>query len=710
MGFELLTQPQVFTTRLTAIGGIEGYVPPFVAKFHTWTINTPNAGTVFDIPQDLVGLTHAPNDAYIVNINRTVVPPTDFTIDYNFRRIIFNTIVPQNTTIRLTQIGTIALTANSYVELTATRLFAGTTKIETNTSTPALQIIQNGLGDGINVEGTVVVNTSGSAPSLTVNNGLDVGNRIFMSGDGVGYSWIGARDPGGNLDEGPRVAIGFAADNTGRIIQQTFRTNNQDRITINEEGYVGIGSGTLLPNAPLHISNSSSKILQTPVSGVSPTIQQNFTFSLIDSKTGFEIVDEANPAINIGNNSHRLSFNRIAPIKIAPYWLTSNPSPTSSFILSGGTLTNNPQNYIVTVGGLVNPFGSYEISTVTRELSFRGTVPANVKVFALQPINPDLAAGYDVTSVTQVTGIVSPSVSTVSLTGLTKPWYTQQYQYLVSFNGITQVADTGSPVYTITPETSTLNFVVPIPGTYPVTITRLPSANPNSSVFEDACFVAESFNWSFNPSSPVNSLTLTNGPSSLLTDPAGYIVNIGGVLQIPTSYRVNPLTRVITFSQIIGAGTNVSITQVAHPEFPIKYTTTFDVVDDCTGTSTGDAEEVVKIRPGEIAVKGGIATALPVTVTTSTYSVPFDVNSIIFNTATNCVVSLPKPSKYPGRWLSLRTTQARIISAFPPNIRTPINALTGVIFAASGSVGGAGRWAQMQSDGTDWVIMAQGGV
>ena len=125
MGFELLTQPQVFTTRLTAVGGIEGYVPPFISKFHTWTIFTATSGKIFNIPDEGIGFTHAPDSAYIVNISGVIIPPPNFDIDYNYpQKLILTNSVPSGTFINLTQIGTIALSTANYIELTGLNFFS----------------------------------------------------------------------------------------------------------------------------------------------------------------------------------------------------------------------------------------------------------------------------------------------------------------------------------------------------------------------------------------------------------------------------------------------------------------------------------------------------------------------------------------------------------------------------------------------------------
>jgi hypothetical protein len=696
MGFELLTQPQVFTTRLTAIGGIEGYIPPFVAKFHTWTINTANAGTVFTIPQDTglnaVGLTHAPDDAFIVNINRSILPPTEYNIDVNFKTITFNSPVPANTTINITQIGTVALTANNYVALTANNLFTG----------------------NVQVTGDVTIEDQ-----LFVNGLVDIGPRLFMSGDGANYSWIGRRGAG---SETPRVGYGIYSDPGNEVDLHVFNTNSQNALTIDFEGEVAISNTVSNAEATLHIERNDSRILQKPQSVTSPVIQQYVTNALITTRAGYEVFDPVNYNITAGGNSHRFGFNRQAPRKPVHYWGTSSPQATANFVLAGSnTLTENAQNYIVTVGGLIQPWTTYAVNSATRVITFDENIPANRRVYVLQQLNPDLAVGYDSTQVLQVTSNVTNSTKSfiisgaTSATGFPNPLRATRESYVVSFQGVLQVADDVDPVYTITPANGRLAFEPTLPaGTWFTTVSRLPSAtNPAAEVFEDACFVAEADNWSFDLASSTNTITL-GGTKRLLLDPACYVVNIGGILQEPTSYSINPLTRVITFSEDIQSGTAVSITQVAHPEFPIKYTATVDIMDDCSLTSTGDAEQVAKFRPGELALQGAIATKPPIWLAgipvnqTVVYDVPFDASTIVWNpTANNTTMSLrlPKASQYPGRWLNIKrinSTVTATLSVFP-NILNFQYVFTPTIGAAAST---SLVWAQLQSDGSNWTTVA----
>lgn len=100
----------------------------------------------------------------------------------------------------------------------------------------------------------------------------------------------------------------------------------------------------------------------------------------------------------------------------------------------------------------------------------------------------------------------------------------------------------------------------------------------------------------------------------------------------------------------------------------------------------------------------GIDDSNPITTTTATANITTDSNSYIANRAGTITYTFPSASTYPGRRIRLRTITANTVVSASSNI-VPITggaAGTAILPATSG------KWAHVESDGTNWNIVAQG--
>lgn len=98
---------------------------------------------------------------------------------------------------------------------------------------------------------------------------------------------------------------------------------------------------------------------------------------------------------------------------------------------------------------------------------------------------------------------------------------------------------------------------------------------------------------------------------------------------------------------------------------------------------------------------GSIACAQPTTKTTA-YSLVTADCSLIFNGAGSITLTLQAAASFPGRILYVKTIAAQTVVSATSNVvpRTTATAGTAILAAA------AGTWATLQSDGTNWVVMA----
>ena len=106
--------------------------------------------------------------------------------------------------------------------------------------------------------------------------------------------------------------------------------------------------------------------------------------------------------------------------------------------------------------------------------------------------------------------------------------------------------------------------------------------------------------------------------------------------------------------------------------------------------------------PGTLlTVAGPISVKSPSTITATTYTIAATDASLIFST-NNCTVTMPAASTYPGRILNVKNISAITVNSASSNI-VPLATSTAGTAILSAT---AGKWAMLQSNGTNWVIMA----
>lgn len=122
-----------------------------------------------------------------------------------------------------------------------------------------------------------------------------------------------------------------------------------------------------------------------------------------------------------------------------------------------------------------------------------------------------------------------------------------------------------------------------------------------------------------------------------------------------------------------------------------------DNVTITSGTATLQTLNVT----GRMQASGWMASTAPVT-KTANFSVADTENFIVCNGAGSITVTLPAAASYTGRVINIKTIAAQTVVSASSNV-LPIGSATPgtAILAAS-----AGAWAQLVSNGTNWVIMA----
>lgn len=92
----------------------------------------------------------------------------------------------------------------------------------------------------------------------------------------------------------------------------------------------------------------------------------------------------------------------------------------------------------------------------------------------------------------------------------------------------------------------------------------------------------------------------------------------------------------------------------------------------------------------------------PQTISAATYTHKTTDGSLIFNTSATHTLTLLSAVTFPGKLLIVRTIAAQLINSASSNVVPLVGgAASTSILAAT-----AGKWAILQSDGTNWQIMA----
>lgn len=103
---------------------------------------------------------------------------------------------------------------------------------------------------------------------------------------------------------------------------------------------------------------------------------------------------------------------------------------------------------------------------------------------------------------------------------------------------------------------------------------------------------------------------------------------------------------------------------------------------------------------GSVSGGGYLGASSPVSVSASAYTLGVNDSAISFYTSAACVLTLP--AGFPGRILRLKNTNSFSITSASNNVGPIVGgAPSSPILAAT-----AGKWCELQSDGTDWIIMA----
>jgi PKD repeat protein len=221
--------------------------------------------------------------------------------------------------------------------------------------------------------------------------------------------------------------------------------------------------------------------------------------------------------------------------------------------------TSNIANYIVTLGGVIQP------TNVTEVYPYEGGIrllvdpglgvpfnqdtypPEDLEFNVIQLFNPTLPSKY-ATSLTYWT-TSSPIDQSVFLFTNNPSLSSNPGYYMVSVDGILQRPNS----YTIDDTAKTITLDTPAPADTTVHILYMPEILPPAI-------------WTNTFTSITTSISLTGDTNYRLDDQSSFIVNIGGVLQNPENYKHNLTTQSLDFNTALPINTPISVVQLSIPD------------------------------------------------------------------------------------------------------------------------------------------------
>jgi hypothetical protein len=247
---------------------------------------------------------------------------------------------------------------------------------------------------------------------------------------------------------------------------------------------------------------------------------------------------------------------------------------TNLFTLSGTVpLPENSQHYLVSVGGLLQPYTTYTVSSATRTLTFNTSIPSQTTVYIILLYNPTQVEDYDYLPTQFVTS--SPILTSKFLLNDFANITPYEGQYIVTVDGVLQRPKNLdntlqiTSAYTFSTNPLAIEFTEPVQPNLPITVTRLPQ---HLKCISPVPF----YTWVYTFNAPIKTININTGPQ-IISDSAAYIVNVGGVLQTPSDFILNRDTKTITFVEPIPANTYVSITQLSVPQRTIPETSLYEL-------------------------------------------------------------------------------------------------------------------------------------
>lgn len=152
-------------------------------------------------------------------------------------------------------------------------------------------------------------------------------------------------------------------------------------------------------------------------------------------------------------------------------------------------------------------------------------------------------------------------------------------------------------------------------------------------------------------------------------------------------------------AEIYGITTD-STTATFASDLVLSTSTAGSISEKVRITSSGNVGIGTTSPETKLTVDGPISLKGPSTINAATYTVATADSSLIFTT-TNCTITLPAASSFPGRIIYIKNITANSVTSASSNVVPLASSSAGTAVLAAT----AGKFAMLQSDGTNWIVM-----
>lgn len=170
----------------------------------------------------------------------------------------------------------------------------------------------------------------------------------------------------------------------------------------------------------------------------------------------------------------------------------------------------------------------------------------------------------------------------------------------------------------------------------------------------------------------------------------------------PTTYFVNSTTIQFYVPYTLNAGTYpVQVFNGSTGSNVVNYT-----IDNASGywllNSSGSISNTnVGGTNSSVVSLTALARGAPINVTTSTYTVPNNINWVICNYSSGTlVITLPSGTQYTGREITIRNITTNAVNSSSANV-----SLNGIVSNSLLPTGIKGTWVTLVYDGTNWIVL-----